>query len=870
LAGGRRVDLPTYPFQHERYWLDGADDTDHPLLGAVVTVPDADTTVHTGRLHPARQPWLSDHGIHGETVLPGTAYAELALHAAAGTGTPHVAELVQEAPLPVDGNGGTTVRVVVGALAGGRRPISLFSQQTDASGEEQPWIRNARGVLTADDPGRAAESLVVWPPPGARPVDLAGLHDRLAAAGHHYGPSFRGLRAAWQRGDDLYAEVALPAEHRTDAGRFGIHPALLDAAMHADGHDDDPDAPAMMPFAWNDVTLRAPAGPAVRVRLTRTGTGSLTLAVADAAGAPVLTVGALVSRPAGAPAAARAPLYRVSWTPVDTPAQSRPALPAVVTTSLPTGAGEQPHRAHDAARQTLTLLQQWLADPMATDSTLLVTHGGTPAEAAGAGLVRAAQAENPGRIVLLGTGGTDVDGTVLGAAAASGEPELAVTGGRLTAPRLVAAEPAATPLAFPAGGTVLITGGGGLGRLVARHLATAHGVSRIVLASRRGAGAPGVAELIDELGPVLTAYACDLTDRTAVAGLIAAHPPVAVVHTAAVVDDGVLTALTADRLDAVLRPKADAAWHLHELTRDLPLAAFVLFSSASGLLDGAGQGAYAAANAYLDALAAHRAAAGLPATSIAWGLWTGTGGLDEQLTTADVDRMARSGVLPLDAEAGLALLDAALGSPETVPVALRLDLAALRRQDDVPALLRTLAPARPTGAAAAPAGDDLRGHLAGLAAGDREGFLLDLVRAHAAAVLGHDDPRTIGAGKGFTDLGFDSLGALELRNRLGAATGLRLPATLMFDHPDPLRLARFLLTELAPPDLPDGPADATLRDVLGAIPVDAVRRAGLLDALLALVPAPAAPAPRPAADVAIQDMAIDDLVAAALAVGGPN
>jgi acyl carrier protein len=644
-----------------------------------------------------------------------------------------------------------------------------------------------------------------------------------------------------------------------------------------------------MPFAWTDVTLYAPAGPAVRVRLTRTGPDAVAVVVADAAGAPVLTVGSLVSRPAptGGAGAVRPPLYRVDWTPIEAAVATAPAelgrvpgapLPSVVTTALPGGSGAQPQRAHEAARETLNLLQDWLADPTAASSTLLITADGSLGQAAATGLVRAAQAENPGRIVLLGTGGAPVPGALLGAAATAGEPELAIRDGRLTAPRLAVAEPAGAPVAFDPDGTVLITGGGGLGRLVARHLATVHGVRHLLLASRRGPDAPGLAgltaELAGEHGTVLTAYAADLTDRDAVAGLLAAvpagHPLTAVVHTAAVVDDGVLTALTADRLDAVLRPKADAAWHLHELTRHLPLAAFVLFSSASGLLDGAGQGAYAAANAYLDALAAHRAGAGLPATSIAWGLWTGTGGLDAALSSADVDRMARSGVLPLTAGHGLALLDAALGAAEAVPVALHLDLAALRRRDDVPPLLRGLLPARRSGGAAAPAGDDLRGHLAGLAAGDQEGFLLDLVRAHAAAVLGRDDPRTIGAGKGFTDLGLDSLGALELRNRLGAATGLRLPATLMFDHPDPLRLARFLLTELAPPIGVAGPDDETLRGVLGAISVDAIRRAGLLDALLALAPASPAAAPPPAPSAAFTDMAIDDLVAAALAVGGPN
>ncbi|BCY13294.1 hypothetical protein L3i22_083820 [Actinoplanes sp. L3-i22] len=865
LAGGRRIDLPTYAFQRQRYWQDapvtGADPAamgltgqDHPLLSAAVAVPGADLTVLTGRLDPAGQPWLADHGIGGTAILPGTAYLEMVLHAAAVTDTPRLAELIQEAPLPVAGPGGAAIRVVVGPPEGGRRGVAVFSRQADASGEELPWIRNAHGTLAPAE-ATAPAVLSVWPAPGATPLNLTGLAERLAAAGHHYGPAFQGLRAAWQRGEERFAEVALPEEHRADAHRYGVHPALLDAAMHVDGLDDAPDAPAMMPFVWSDVTLHGSAGPAVRVKLVRTAADSISLVVADAAGAPVLTVGSLVSRPA-ATGETHAPLYRVEATPITPPAAPVPFTAAAADT--------------DPVR-TLELLQRWLADAGNSDRTLLVTTDGSRAQAPAAGLVRAAQAENPGRIVLADTGGRDVPAELLGTAVASGEPELTIRGTTLTVPRLAPAPPSGTPVTLDPAGTVLITGGGGLGALVARHLVTAYGVRHLVLASRRGVAAPGVAELVADLaerGADVTPYAVDLTDRAAVAALIASvpagRPLTAVVHTAAVLDDGVLTGLTPDRLAAVLRPKVDAAGHLHELTRDL--AAFVLFSSASGLLDAAGQGAYAAANAYLDALARDRAAAGLPATSIAWGLWTGTGGLDDKLTAADVRRMSRSGVRPLGPERGLALFDAALAGAEPVPVALDLDLPALRRAGTVPPALRGLVPA-PVTAPVAARGDDLTGHLATLAADEQETVLLDLVCGHAAAVLGHDDPRGIGAGKGFTDLGLDSLGALELRNRLAAATGLRLPATLMFDYPSPWLLARFLLAELAPPVLPTVD-DATAKRLIEAIPVGTLRSAGLLDALLALAPQDST---TPAPDAgAISDMAIDDLVAAALAVGGPN
>ncbi|MGW5445847.1 SDR family NAD(P)-dependent oxidoreductase, partial [Streptomyces asiaticus] len=372
--------------------------------------------------------------------------------------------------------------------------------------------------------------------------------------------------------------------------------------------------------------------------------------------------------------------------------------------------------------------------------------------------------------------------------------------------------PAAAP-AFDAEGTVLITGGtGALGRLLARHLVAEHGVRHLLLTSRRGADAEGAAELAAELrarGAEVTLAACDAADRDALAATLAAvpaeHPLTAVVHTAGVLDDGTAAALTPEQLERVLRPKVDAAWNLHELTRGLDLSAFVLFSAIAGTLGGAGQANYAAANVFLDALAAHRHAAGLPATSLVWGLWAQSGGITGGLTETDLLRLARSGMGALSDDEGMALFDAAHRTGRTLLIPARLDLAALRSaagSGAVPALLRGLirSTGRRTAAGALAAGSSLAERLRALSPNERRRTLLDLVRGHVATALGHASSDAIEARRAFKELGFDSLTAVELRNRLSAATGLKLPTTIVFDHPNPTVLADHLRAELLGPD----------------------------------------------------------------------
>ncbi|MFJ9113881.1 type I polyketide synthase, partial [Streptomyces sp. NPDC102283] len=327
--------------------------------------------------------------------------------------------------------------------------------------------------------------------------------------------------------------------------------------------------------------------------------------------------------------------------------------------------------------------------------------------------------------------------------------------------------------------------------------------------------------------------ACDVADREALAEVIAGipreHPLTAVIHTAGVVDDGILSGITPDRLDAVLRPKIDAAWNLHELTEGLELDAFVLYSSIAGLLGTAGQANYAAGNTFLDALAQHRKSRGLAAVSLAWGLWAETSEGSSNLDEVDLKRMARSGLLPLSNDDGMALFDASLTGHDAVLAATVIDTASLRRQSaDPQPLLRGLAPAarrRTAARAAQSGGSPLAQRLAGLTPGQRERTLIDLVRAQVADVLGHTDHEGIDADHAFKMLGFDSLTAVELRNRLNTATGLRLPATLIFDHPTPAALAAHLSAEVS--DTPAAQPQAARRAVAGRSDTEQIAIVGM-------------------------------------------
>ncbi|WP_414636667.1 SDR family NAD(P)-dependent oxidoreductase, partial [Actinophytocola sp.] len=803
-TGARRIVLPTYPFQRERYWLTapagvadvasaGLGAGEHPLVGAMVTAPDGDGFVLTGKLSTATHPWLADHVVAGTVLLPGAAFAELALHAAELAGCDRVEDLVVEAPMVLPARGGVVFQLTVDAPGGDdRRKLRLHSRVGDGG----PWTRNASGVVGSGTtwPTSSAE----WPPSDAVQLDLAGLYDDLAAVGLDYGPAFRCATAAWRHGEDVLAEVALP--DAADAKRYGLHPALLDAALHVTAFARG-GKQASVPFQWTGVSLRAAVGATARVRVTPRGADELTVTFADGTGTPVARVESLSLRPLPRNLIGGDALFQVEWlrTPATQPERdlvevSDPAdVAALATTARTAVLTVTETDLHAATHRVLAVCQAWLAAEDTSSRLVVATRGAVaalpgddPANLAGAavwGLVRSAQSEHPDRFGLV-----DVDDpALLPSAIGAGLPQVAGRAGELFEPRLTRLEPHGEQVWHP-DDTVLITGGtGSLGARVARHLVTAHDVRRLVLASRSGPDASGAADLAAELtsqGVEVAVVACDLADRAAVAALLTAHPVTAVVHAAGVLDDGVLTALTPDRLDTVLSAKADAALHLHELSGDL--SAFVLFSSAAGLTGAPGQGNYAAANAVLDALAQHRRATGLPATSLAWGLWEQDDGGMGDLADTDRRRLGRSGVTPLSGEEALALFDAATGGP-ALAVPIRLDLAALRGHE-VPPLVRSLV--RDTRRSATTV--SLADRLASVSDGDRLRVLREFVRGEVAAVLGHTSAAAITPDRTFGDLGFDSLAAVELRNRMTAASGLRLPATLIFDHPTTEALVSYL------------------------------------------------------------------------------
>ncbi|WP_128382301.1 type I polyketide synthase [Streptomyces cavernae] len=888
------IALPTYAFQRRRYWLDPVDrsairtTTGHPLLSATVALAGSSTVVSTGRISRRSQPHLADDTAFGVALVSAGVFTDLALHAAAARlDTPHLAELTVEPPLALPETGETEIQTVVEETdEEGRWTFTAYSRPvdpTDDGGDDRPWQRHARGVLVRRPEAAADERQGVgtWPPAGATPLDVDELYrtgeDPDAAPGTLSGtvpapgtvPTT--LTAAWRLGDEVYAEAVLPETQRAEAGRFALHPALIEGgllALSATG------LPAPHALSWSGLTLHAAAAEAVRIRIGPRPDGTVRLGLFDTAGAPVLSAEGLTARPLtpqDLPASAVTPsddIFGLTWTAAHTPvlptapelavhttldgllAATGGSVPEVVALPFRTPLDDRAVTAvtavtaeavHAATGTALTLLQTWLTDDRFADSRLLFLTSGAVAAADGEtvtdlpaaavrGLVRSAQAENPGRFLLMDTDTAEPAPHDISEALRHDEPDVSVRDGRVLVPRLTRTRAADTgqPPGQPQGSssrissgaertpafdperTVLVTGGTGtVGAATVRHLVTEHGVRHLLLAGRRGLDAPGARELVTDMteaGAEITVAACDTADRDALAALLAAvpqgHPLGAVVHAAGVLDDGVVTSLTPERLDTVLRPKVDAAVNLHELTRDLELSAFVLFSSAAATLGGPGQGNYVAANSFLDAFAGRLRRDGRPALSIGWGLWAEDSGMTGDLATAHRSRIGRGGIGALPTREALALFDRCLSHPAGTPLPLRVDLPALRRNAAaLPPVLRSLAgrtPLRRAADATVGTAASAGGALAALPEEQRRTAVHSLVRTTAADVLGHSSDASVGPDRPFAELGFDSLTALELRNALTRATGLTLPATLVFDHPTPAAVADLLLTGLAP------------------------------------------------------------------------
>ncbi|MGX6606762.1 SDR family NAD(P)-dependent oxidoreductase [Micromonosporaceae bacterium Da 78-11] len=877
-ATGRDIDVPTYAFDRRRYWTspDAAGTghgSRHPLLGTAVPLAGTGGHLFTGLLSLATSPWLGDHAVDDTVLLPATAFIELALEAAGAAGCDVIEDLTLAVPLVLPAAGSVQVQVTVdGPDPAQRRGLAVHARPH--GDPDAPWVRHATATVAPGEPVLASEP-TGWPPAGVTEVDVEDAYDRLADLGYAYGPAFQGLVAAWRRGDELFVEVALPEPVRDDADRFTLHPALLDAALHllvldglADAGADD--SGLLLPFSFTGVRIGVRGARTLRVRVTRLGDDRVALDVHDDAGHPIASVESLslarVPRLGGAAVPARPDVtsYAVDW--VDAPVAAGPVarrwaligdqepgfdlagsgidvafhydlpsltgstageLPATVLVSYRPEADpdDVPYCVREGLVEALDLVQAWVTDDRFAGSRLVFVTRGVHAASAGTpgliaaplwGLIRAAQAEHPDRFALVDLSGAAPDWGRIAAALDAGETQLAVRDGAVLMPRLARVADPVRTLALDPAGTVLVTGGtSGLGALAAERLVARHGVRHVLLASRRGAAAPGADELVarlEELGAAVTVAACDVSDRRALAELLAAvpagQPLTGVVHAAGVLDDATVEGLSAQRIDSVFRPKVDAAWLLHEATRELPLAMFVLFSSVAGTVGNAGQGNYAAANVFLDELARYRRGLGLAATSMVWGLWDAGTAMTGAVTAADVARLARTGIATLGVDTGLRFFDLAPAAAVPVLVAARWDTAGLRagvQAGRLAPVLRSLvrAPRRQSvgPAVVAPAttsAGELAQRVTSLNRTEAATVVTEAVRALVALVLGHASADGVDADRAFSELGFDSLTAVELRNRLDTATGLRLPATVAFDYPTVTGLAGFVFRMLAP------------------------------------------------------------------------
>jgi acyl transferase domain-containing protein/NAD(P)-dependent dehydrogenase (short-subunit alcohol dehydrogenase family) len=839
---------------------------EHPLLGAVVGLAGSEELVLTGRISMSEHPWLADHAVMGTVLYPGTGLLELALRAGEIARAPMVRELVLQAPLILAEGAASLMQVIVGAPEDDdARSVSIYSRLEAQDPEEQEWILHAEGTLAGGlEQEQSYEGLHgEWPPTNAEPVELDGVYESLAEAGLEYGPVFQGLQKAWRHENAIYAEAALLPDESSDT--FTIHPALLDAALHTATLIGAGGAEVRLPFSWQNVRLEAVGATGLRLKLSVDPEGIISLAMTDWAGVPVLSTTALATRPVAAEqlqqdqAGVGLPMS-VTWLalgrPRELPQQRAWTIvagedsglasalracssdvrvcgelmeltkiehvPETVVLDVSSVAGTIDGGVVEGVREcvdgVLLFLQGWLGDERFIGSRLIVVSQGVVGDDGGLdglvgsgvwGLVRSAQSENPGRIVLVDWDGGNGLLEGLGAAVGGDEPQLAVDGGEVLAARLSRvredieeeSEGIGGGLGGLDGRSVLVTGGtGGLGALVARHLVEACGVEGLILASRRGLGAPGATRLRDELvglGARVDVVACDVSDREALRGVIenVEGGLGGVVHAAGVLEDGLVSSLTVESVGRVFAPKVDAGWFLHELTEGLDLSVFVLFSSAAGCLGSPGQGNYAAANAFLDGLASYRQARGLPATSIAWGFWDRASDMTDALSEADVARMARQGVLALSVDEGLGYLDRALAPGQAAVVAMNLDMDVLRSQaraGSLPVLMSGLVrvPVRRAGEMGS-----LARRLTGLAAEDRERVVVELVRSEVATLLGYLTPEEVPVDRAFKDLGFDSLAAVELRNTLNRITGLRLSPTLVFDHPTATAITQHILEQ---------------------------------------------------------------------------
>lgn len=852
------VDLPVYAFQRRRYWLDppkpaAAQPEDpgslgHGILLHATSIPGTRKIICSGHLSETKQPWLRDHVVGGQTIVPAAVFIELALRASrecTGTGQSMILdEVTFVAPLALDTkeDTGFHIQILIGEPEDhGIRAVDVYSRPKDVPTNHE-WTRHATGTLKLSTLPHANVDGLIENTEDTRDeggaghdcrqmVDVSRAYGSLAEAGINYGPSFQRVRAVWRphgegRGqNELLARIDPP---QTKGQKYSLHPALLDSALHAPllAAPDAASGNIRLPFLLRGVRISgAGVTGSVIAQIGDLGENHFSVTLADeSTGALVAEVSEVVTRAWLGPAAAAGPtagdLYRLEWkdpTQIETSrgtTESSPGADELYRVRGASGGGaaadkhEVQNGVHKAVAAVLGVIQKWSAEKAYAGGRLVVvtenaSEGSGPDLVAAAvwGFVRSAQAEfGGGRIVLVDLDGSAESEAALLPALASSEEVFAVRKGALMIPRLskvpvpsIIPETSAAGSTLDVSGTVVITGGtGGLGALLSRHVARAYGAGHLLLVSRSGMKAPGAQQLHDDLsraGVAVHIEECDCSNRGQLAALFASNssrgsPPItAIVHCAGVVDDAVLSFQAPERASRVLRPKVDAAWHLHELA-PASVRSFVLFSSFVGVLGNEGQAAYAAGNAFLDALARLRVSRGLPALSLAWGPWLNEVGMAaENRLKAHNPRLGSA--RPLTDQQGLKLFDMAMQrvtSPEPVLVPLLVD---------GPFPLMSAGTASQTKISTQGRSGAWRTKLARIPREHRDGELVSLVRTEVAAVLGYQDQDL--PDRPLADLGFDSSTSVLLSNRLRRLTGLLdLPVTLALDYEALPALVRYL------------------------------------------------------------------------------
>ncbi|KAL2073106.1 hypothetical protein VTL71DRAFT_10430 [Oculimacula yallundae] len=798
------IALPLYKFQRQRYWLDlpRTETTTrlqgHPFIGNGVPLPGTNRIVFFGNVSVNHQSWLTEHVMDSRILFPGTAFAEIILQAGSQLGYDCLHELTLQNPLDLSLDEEVLLQIVICETGeGSRRSFDVFSRPRDRPLNEA-WTQHATGILSKierDSNDVEGSESRHWPVDGA--VNFDGAYEVLAQNGIKYGPSFQRVRRLWQNGSTLTAEL----ETLPSADKFLIHPALLDSAMHLVLLASPSSQVLRVPFQLKGVRLRKSNDRFLRAMVRHVSENEISVDLRDRDGILVAQIETVELRTMQTDGGS---LYKLDWQPSSITFQKIPAQSGDVVMRIPAIPNPTTADIRFTTVRALEVVQQWSAQYAHTGCRLvLITEEATTknpnlASAAAWGLLRTAQAEYGDRVLLV-----DVDDAgeevVFESAVTSGQTVVSVRQSTNMVPRLLRAAAGSHGKVLDTSGTVLVTGGtGALGALFARHVVQKHHAKHLLLISRSGGHGSVTKELSADLitlGAHVSIEACDVSDFDQLQHLIEhASPPVtALIHSAGIVDDGTLDSLTPERVTRVLQPKT-AALHLHNLLPDIKT--FILFSSGAGILGNGGQGAYAAGNTFLDALARLRHSSGQSAISLAWGPWQNEAGMAGE-------KFNKGGpLLPLTDREGLALFDAALQIEEPV-------LVPLRTRGQAPSIGTIQAPAEEivsqTGLWCE--------KLATISSPERIQVLENLIRREVAKVLDYQELPDLP----LVDLGIDSFTGLLLKNRMSILTGLKLPTALMFDYPSIRELAEFLLAELEP--LLESSAKAPIPSV-GMTPVE--------------------------------------------------